>query len=432
MMLHKEWGSVDLISHYYLTWSGRLSSLIYFTFYLKLYHSLPDFHNLMLFNYAFTLSLLVYSVSKIIRFILKKYFQFDFGKMQCIAYSILFIGSFYFFTFQSSEVWWWFCSSFVYLQSIVFLLFGVSLVLSSNKKIYHYLLISFCFAYAGSGSEIYTIIILSLLLFLFLFSKIKKLKPIALIKKSGSFKAVSIAVLSFCISGMICLSAPGNYARLKSEEKNIVSSKQIVVAQDKNEMANIFLSNKKYIVALALSFAWFFLGRHLSSKKLNTIPKPAFKKITLLVFSATFISMLVPFILENILFNTMSIPIRAYTLTSFLLTLNFCLLFFALGYKNWMKSNTTFQFLYLSYLILIVSLLVYTTTVQFNICKQYANAYDNLLHTLIDAKKTNLQGKLTVQKLPDSGVLIPLYIEDKYMSENIEILLELPYKIECK
>ena len=124
---------VEYIKWFYETWSGRWTGNAYFFAVMSASNAFQTIHYFMFIYYIITLILFIYSISTIIKIGAYKLFLVQLEVKKVIIYSVLFLGSFYFLTFQYIEVWWWMCASVDTLQGIVFLLLGTALLLKENK-----------------------------------------------------------------------------------------------------------------------------------------------------------------------------------------------------------------------------------------------------------------------------------------------------------
>lgn len=421
----QELGATDLLSHYYNSWSGRWPTILYFSALMHFSDPFIGFHTYIFIYYIISMVILFFSV----KYILNEIFRKSFNVLPDLTvYSFLFIAGIYFFSFQATEAWWWICSSFVYLQGIIALLAGIALLLKENKRWHHFILITLCFAYAGGSSEIYILVIVFITLFTFLFFKYFHKDRLKYFFNGPHFKSALLATVVFIISATVCLSAPGNRNRMhtdfKSDEKPVTPL--IKADSDPIQIAESF--SKKYPFALAICSLTFLLGSKL--KRLNPhadlFSHPA--KNVFIAFIPFLISVVVTWIFQKLILKEAQLPLRAWTFSSFLLTFFFCYLFFVIGFRSSEKANRIRVFSALIPSIVLIILLLNLTN-QYKITSVYTAQYDQLIDQLETKKQRGEKDTLFVKPLPDPGMLVALYPQDKNISEGLESIMDLPFKI---
>ena len=425
----KELGAFKLLSKYYVSWSGRWPTLLYFSVLLNFSDPLIDFHKYIFVYYLVTLIILFFSLNFILKEVCRKAFHVVLTTIESFVFSILFIASFYFFTFQSTEAWWWICSSFVYLQGIVALLTGTALVLNRKKHFLNLLLIGICFAYLGGSSEVYAISVIAVIISVIVILRYHHREALQSFIKGPYFKSVCLAASTFILSAVISLSAPGNRSRndFRMAEDKSVSLRET----DKRPTQTVLDFVKKYPFALGISMLAFILGRRV--KELNP-GSDLFKRParTLLLATLPFlISVIVTWSFQKLFLKEMIIPARAWTFSSFLLSVYFYFLFFVLGYRIQLKRMSTFLFSILIP-VSVLTLLILNTSNQYKFTSKYANSYDRMIEQLLKANTRGEKDIVFVKSLPDPGMLVPLYPEDKNISEGLEQIMQLRFKIKVE
>jgi len=425
--LFRQKGPVEFVKYIYNNWSGRWAPAIYFSFLLNLSHSFQGIHIYMFLYYCLTLVLFIYSANSILRFVAKTIFKSSVHLFTSLTFSILFMAGFYFFTFQHIEAWWWFCASFAYLQGVVFLLFGTVLILKENKNLLHFILIALSFM--ASCSEIFALIVLSFFVCLF-FYKLRVSGGFSVLKNNSFFKACVIAFISLFFSAVICFIAPGNLNRLNKEippANNSVSTAK----NTNNLLIKNILSQKKYPVAIAISSLFLLLGMKLKINAKEVLELWRLKKLLIFTGALLFISIAVAFSFQFFILKH-PLPLRTWTFTGFCLATFCCAAFIVIGY--YLKSETFFSIYIVKLLIpgFVFAALTYNLYKQYNYTSEYARAYDGLIVLLQEKKKSGNKDTLFVNKLPDSGMLVNLNIEDKNISAGLKNILELDYEIEVR
>lgn len=420
----KELGAIDLLVKYYVNWSGRWPTILYFSALLNFSDPLVYFHKSIFIYHLVTLLILFLSVNSIFAKLSKIALRFEPSKLESFAFNTLFIASVYFFTFESTEVWWWICSSFVYLQGLVALLAGIALVLNKKNNFLNSLFIVICFAYLGGSSEVYVISVIAISISILAFLRFHQQGVFQAFINGSYFKSFCLASVSFLLSAMISFSAPGNRMRNDfSMEKKVSASSEVGARPSQT----VFGFVKKYPFALGICLFSFILARRVKEHNPGSdfFKQPA--NTVLLSALPVLISLILTWSFQK-LFLKEPIPARAWTFSSFLLTVFFWFLFFVLGYKIKLKEQSA---RILSILIpsFVLTLLILNIFNQYKITSNYAEHYDQLITELNVKVNKGEKDTLFVKPLPDPGMLVALYPEDKNISEGLEQIMQLPFKI---
>ncbi len=420
-MLKKQ-GFWDCFRNVYNGWSGRWSATAYFFCVIGLTDNYLHIHYFLVAYHILTLLLLIAAIQMIIQFVFLKFLQITLAILDVLVYSILFIACFYFFTFDSIEAWWWLCSSIAYLQGICFLLVGVALILQHKRGILHDCCISLCFIYAGGCMEIYSMIVLSLFLLGLLYGL--KTKRWEQWKQHKHFNTCSIAMISFLLSTVICVIAPGNYHRRISAIE--ASSVHVSALPGFFNTLEHSLFQKKNGVALLLSALWILLGMKLGERE-RSISGKQMKKAALIGLIPLLVSIVITYLFKIFIMKNGPVPARVWTLTSFFIATWACLLFFLAGYHF---SNSLKRFSFLKPLIPACSMIVLFAYVyrQNDLSSKYAKQHDEVINTLLLAKERS-EKTVVIHPLPDPGMLVPLYIGDGYIDWTLKEVLDLKCEI---
>lgn len=419
---------VDGVNIIYHTWSGRWTDVAYFFSVLTISKSFQNIHYWLFLYHCITLIILIYSINTIIRIVTSKIFDVNLSFKNSLVYSILFIAGFYFSTFQHIEVWWWFSASFCYLQGIVFLLFGISLLLVEKKNKLQYFLISLSFIYVGACFEIYIAIVFCLFLAIFIYFYLKKKEGVLSFKVNYFLKGFVIAFLSFCFSTAIFFSAPGNIERMKIYKTNNSSSVTTRML-DTLDFSNVDFFQKKYLLALGLASVWFFIGLKIKNEKMDVTSY--LKKCLLIASILLIISIVITLAFQFFIFYGKPLPIRAWTFTSFSLFVFCSILFLFLGYFLQNRFNNTTLFLKVVVPLSILVALTYSTYKQYKVTSVYSEKYDELISDLIKEKENRTTKIYYVAPLPNSGMLVFLYL-DGYAAVPLQEILDLDFEIKLR
>jgi len=343
---------------------------------------------------------LYYSIYKIASHLFKNLFS----KFNYFLIVTIFIAGFHFSTFNHIEVWWWISSSICYLQGLIFLLLGVVILLENKKTKLYYTKLFICFLLAGGFFELYSIIILALVFALLIINNYSH-------KKILQNKSLYIATSAFLLSSIINFIAPGNFSR-----KIVLNN----ISGNELNFFDLFLE-PKFIISILFASVFILIGCNYKKRGLflNT------KKAMLLSFSSFLISLLITILFQKIILYNYPIPTRAISLASLLFYIFICICFFVIGYS--FKKNKLFQLIHLSSYIVIIIVMSYITSRQYNYVSKYTTAYDNLITSIKEAEKKG--EKIYYYKaLPNSGMLVYLYLNDYAatpMKDVLEVVIDL-------
>jgi len=405
------------VTEIFNTWSGRWTSWAYL-FAILSSSKFENTHFYIFVYYIFTFLLLSYSTTILTSALIKKLFSITIEYKIAFVYGVLFIAAFFYFTIDHIEAWWWLSASFYYLQGIVFLLFGLAILILEKKNIIHYLLIVLSFIYVGACFEIYILILFCLFGLVGLYYLKNKSQETFLIKYKAYKKAVVVAFLSFFISASICFSAPGNIDRQESVFRLELS---------KNESLNTLPSfQKKYVLALGISSLFILLGMRIRKEGNQVLH---FKKIILIAGIPVFVSIFVTYLFQLFILKDFPIPLRGLTFTSFSIAVFFCILFLYIGYSVQTKYASISSIIKIAFPLFVATSFLIVLQKQYNYASNYAKAYDELIAHLVEAKKDTTKAIVYVKELPSSGMLTHLNIIDNYDKAPLKKILKLDFEI---
>jgi len=416
------WGSMHEM---YFHWSGRWTGFAMYFLSLKLANGFNGFHSVAFVYYVATMAVFVYSIFGIIKplFI---YLKVELDRALILIYSILFIACFYFFTFQNIEVWGWVCGNVFYLQSLALLSAGTALIMKKKRKIIHDFLLSISFVFVGGNNEIASLITgLLLVAVIVCFGYQSKFKILGF-KNSPTFKGLLIALFSLCISSVISFSAPGNIERRGEHQTpthvNQDSSSSIL-------MTNVILQKKTY-VAIGLAALFLILGRRLRRERKIKIDKRIFRKSILIFGVFIFLSLLVLYLFKLLLIDAV-LPLRAYTFTSLILAVFFCLIFLYIGYLIVCNYHVLVIIIELVLPFAVVVLLTTHTYKQYGLASNYAKTYDNTINTIKEGVLKERKEVLYLNRISDAGTLLTIDLRDTNLTmEPLKSILGVKFGIE--
>jgi hypothetical protein len=324
----KKQGLWECFKGVYMGWSGRWTKTAYWFFVMTLTDNYQHIHYFLFAYHLITLLMMIVSLQVIIHFIFLKLFQTVMTKKDTLILSMLFIASFYFFTFDIIESWWWIGSTFAYLQGICFLLAGTALLLKEQKHLFHYCCIGLCFLYVGGSFEIYALLVIGVVAALLLYGK--KAGRWNEWKAQGYLKAVFIALACLLVSTLICFIAPGNYQR-----RGIIANDQLMLLPSLFKdvhLASTFLLQKRWGVAVLLSSLWILTGMKLQEHTNFPLHWKTTRNVLLICLATSIGSVLINEIFKIAILKNALMPSRTFMFASFSIAVFTGLLFLLTGY----------------------------------------------------------------------------------------------------
>jgi hypothetical protein len=403
-MIKKE-GLWECFKGVYMGWSGRWTKTAYWFFVMTL-TDYQHIHYVLFVYHLITLLMLVVSMQVILRFIFLELFQTVLTKKDTLIYSMLFIASFYFFTFDIIESWWWIGSTFAYLQGVCFLLAGTALLLKQQKNLLHYCCIGFCFLYVGGCFEIYALVVLGLFVVFIVFGK--KTGRWNEWKAKGYLNAVFVALSCLLVSTFICFIAPGNYQR-----RGIIVDEQAILLSSlfkDASLASTFVFQKNWGVAVLLSSLWILAGMKIREHSNSVLHWKKARKVLLICLVTSIGSVLVNEIFKMAILKNALMPSRTFMFASFFIAVFTGLLFLFTGYYFFRAAKRFARLLPLIPCCCMLILFAYTYK-QYGSTTRYAKEYDELINTLFLAK-AHAATQVMVEPLPDPGMLLALNVKD--------------------
>jgi hypothetical protein len=421
-MIKKE-GLWECFKGVYMGWSGRWTKTAYWFFVMTL-TDYQHIHYILFVYQLITLLILVVSMQVITRFLFHELFQTVLTKKNTFIYSMLFIASFYFFTFDIIESWWWIGSSFAYLQGICFLLAGTALLLKQQKHLFHYCCIGFCFLYVGGCFEVYALFVLGLFTAFIIYGR--KTGRWKEWKEKKYLEAVFVALTCLLVSALICFIAPGNYQRrgiIANERVPLLSS----LFKDVHVTSTLLLQ-KQGAIAVLISSIWILVGMKIREHTNSHLYWKTARKVLLICLATIVGSVLINEVFKMAILKNVLMPSRTFMLVSFSSAVFTTLLFLFMGYYYFQTAK---RFALLLPLIPCCSMLILFayTYKQCGSTTRYAKQHDELINTLLLAK-AHAEKEVVVHALPDPGMLLPLDVEN--LQWALKEILKLPCEIRVK
>lgn len=424
-------GFFEFINWFYHSWSGRFSSIFCFALVMDATSIFEHRHYFLFLYHTIAFSILIYSANKIIRTGIHKIFQVTISLQTSLVYTILFVAGFYFSTFEHSQVWWWISASVDSLMGIVMLLLGISMLIKEKKTVLHYLFIIISFIYVGGGYEVYSFIVGALFTAGFIYLHFIKKLSFAELKSTVFFKGIALAFITYFISAIISYTAPGNFVRRMSFMADYIIPTGMFHNSSITLTPEIFLQ-KRYFVALAIASIWLLIGMKLRTKFADTQTAKTLNKIAFILFLLIIVSFCITFLFQLFVLVNYPIPLRGWTFTSFSIYCFASFLFLTFGY------HLSLELIFLRKIIVIIIplFILSANTVylyrEYNFTKAYSNEYDKLITILQETKMQKDTKVLYVNPMPDSGMLLPLELEKKWITDPLKQIFNLDYEIQVK
>ena len=192
----------------YCNWEGAYAQGIVYYFFCNLFQN----SNSLLFYNLIVLCCLILSFSFFIFMLLKNYFNYLITKRETFIITLILIGALYFTTSEFGEIWYWLCGSSSYLVPMVFLFLAFGIALTKNKSFsYTALVIILIFLFSGFRINYTLTLIFGLLLsIVFDFYKTKKINRLLL-----------LMLLISAVGLIVFMIAPGNAIRLNKYDNGL-------------------------------------------------------------------------------------------------------------------------------------------------------------------------------------------------------------------
>ncbi len=315
-----------------------------------------------------------------IHFILKQLLE----KKRAFKYTLLLGILIFFSVFHIGESWYWTSAFFPHTLSFLLLLFSIAIFLLRKKTLLHFVSLAIIALYIGNSSEISGIMLMFSLTIIVFFK---------IIKNKSNQKGL-ILFLSFTLIGLVL-----NYLSPGTTNRKEILSAAYPLSFSHAYAYGLFILFKKTAISLLfiLPISIFCIPLWHKINKKHDIYSFIHSKWKRIIFA--YIAFVLLYQLPiAFLFHDIG-PDRIYLLFSAVtaILISIFLAFFL------QKINLDF----LKPIIILSALLFFS--IQFNISKEYANAYDSFTQEISNAKDKK---QIEVKTLPPSGLLYPLNLEN--------------------
>lgn len=420
---HGIWNAMLAAYHSWVTrWFAILFLNVVLTTY-TLFHSLLPYH-------LFTIIVLIFVLMKLIRVVADKILHIRFSFATLLFHSILLLASFFFFTFNIGETWFWITSTAMYLWSIIFLIAGFTIIIQNKITLLKGMLLILCFLFIGGASESIAINTLFLLGGGIVYFNYRNKFSLRNFWSDNRNKMLFIAIVSVVAALLISYAGEGRSLRQSAlPDTGLMKAKFI----------SLKLLVKLVLFQLPLKIHWFIffsvpwivLGQQFSLDKKESLEKILSKifKFFLLFMLLSFIS----FIPVSYLLGETG-PFRTWIMVSFYLTLCCAVCGFYLGCKADLNKKLLNRMFAISLLTLLV-LLIINIKEQNEITSVYAKTVDERMHELIQLKEQENKNTVELNALPPSGMLLSSEISEDsshFTNRHIKNFLDLKFDIRKK
>lgn len=359
----------EIYKNLHSNWHGRWTSNFALLSFIQLY-DFPYF--LQLFNLltATLLFLVIYQLLKAIN----TCYLLGLTKSNLLVYALIVESIFFFSTQSSSETWFWFTGSVVYLWSIIAILGALKIFFISNPKFSSYFIYFIGLIYIGGANE--PLVLFSIIPLLWLMVKD--------IKRKVAFAGLLLLIVSFLINYL----SQGTLNR--DEITPSLGFIDLILYSGYGTVDFLFFEfYSTFFIALILAIPFYILGTTFKNRFYW------FKPIKHLVIAVVLIGL---FSFLNNLFVVFALgslpPDRALISSSLVISMMIVYYFFLLGSSENLKTTS------FTPILAIIILIVFTVN-SIIIHQNYANKVDERIAFILNSKKEII----TVKPLPSSGYL---------------------------
>ncbi len=422
--LKREGGFFEAVNFYYQNWTGRWMAFSYFYLWFGFVSKMSSLKVLVFFYHVVSISVLSFSVHRIIKICFNKIFKQVFSSLLLLNFSILFCSILYFFSFQIIENWWWICSTFFHIQSVVFLCLAISIIIAERSGLFNYFLLIVSGLYIGASSEVMAALIIVLApVFVICFTKANWKKVVEFIFSSPGKKVLTLFVLIF-LSFISNVFSPGVLHRQQVLEGLSalpkVENKELFRFYDSWDQPAIYVFFRpQYLLCVATLLIAFFASNYFFKDLLNKEQVMRLRKIVIPGSLILIIGSLLITTLVNIYaFKSNLGPLRSWIPASFLWLVSLFVIVFFLGIKS--NINMRIRNIGLAGVMSfsVVALGTYLVR-QYQMTTTYANSYDKRWEALKEAKLSSVELDKLYPPI-SSGMLIDTHI-DKEKFEQVNL-----------
>jgi len=411
----------------YNSWVTRWFAILFLNVALRsyiLFHSLLPYH-------LITLLVFTFAVMNFIRALTERFLRVKIPVPVRFLYAVLFTASFFFFTFNTGETWFWITCTSMYLWSIIFFIIGLTCIILTDNKV-NWLtrfICAFCFLFIGGASESTAISILFLLIAGVIYTLYKIKFSFNSFLREERNKLLLISLVAIGVALLISYMGEGRILRQSALPKTGILTAKFIAAKSILKLLLFYLPLKIHWF-IFFSVPWIYLGYQYNSEKKESLEK-VLRQIAVFVFIFLLLSF-ISFIPVSYLLGETG-PFRTWILASLYLAVCCLVCGFYLGYKIEWKKKLLHRAFNISLSTLIVMMTI-NISEQNKITSKYAAAVDQrmIYLTLLQKEKRKT---VELEPLPSSGMLYSAEIsEDSSHFSNLHLkkIMDLPFDIRKK
>jgi hypothetical protein len=419
LWLKKSFGAWNGMMYQYEHWSGRWTAHYLGCLLLEVWKSPYLVPSVCILTF-FLLFLSIKLILKNIFHFLKNEKISGINSLTVIIISTLFLTS-----FSIGETWFWYIIIITYLWSIIAFIFLLGIIFNQKKRSIDYFTIALSTTFIGGASESFALIFLMIILSI-LFFRIAQLKK-TIFDETNIRLIASLIILA--ISFSFSVFAEGTLIRHSLLPHTTLIEKVVIVFKSFIKFFIRYLPGKLFYFLL-FSVPWLVLGN--ICKKDILLEGFPLKKIG--VITKIFIGLIFLMYIPTASVMSETGPDRALSIISFTTTFYFAIVFFIAG------LHISFDSPLLKKITLLFSTLA-AIVLCFHIYNQYTKvsvflkAYNDRMRNIQNASMDNLSGTLSLEKMPDEGMLYwdELSTDTSYFTnQHLRDGLRLTFKVKLK
>jgi hypothetical protein len=416
--------------------SFRLPSKIIFNLFFGFDFGFGNLKNAILLYHLASISFLVFAMFQLLSSIADLFFSKKPSARILLGFSIIWVGAFFFGSFQIADTWFWLISSTIHLQSCTFAILGSAYLLKKRKTFCTYFIMILSFAFAGGSAENLALFLLILLsgsaIYFRLLTKKNANEQIQILFNK-TITALVIVFLAFAFN----LSGSGTEKRISNQTKINMQFKTSLNKDTDHinefSFANIHkaIFNYTKTVSLLFSMSWFFFGLWIRKKGIRIICNLGIlnsKKAILIAAGITFVVLISTIFPLYYVFGG-SGPLRAWTPISMVFSMLSCVLFLLIGYFPYSQYVSVFI---RPMVYALVPIILFYLIRQYSFVTEYSKAFDNRYKYLMQLNRSGNIKTIDIEGLPDSGFLPSgdiTHDENYILNKNYQYVLGLNFKV---
>lgn len=411
----REGGFFEAINFYYQNWMGRWMAFAYFYLWFGSVTTTTTLKVCIFFYHLFTLNILLWSVYRTMKASSNKLFNPEVPNLLIFNFALLFCSALFFFSFQIIENWWWLCSTFFHLQSVVFLSLTISVLVNKKSYWFNYFLLVVSGLYIGASSEVMAVLILVLTPILIIYFQGWSKAQIRAFFFSVAGKKIIVLFLMVLISLCSNVFSPGVMSRQQVLEglsaMPKAENKELFRFYDSWGKPAIYIFLRpQYILFFLLMTVVFFASNSFLKNGINSDRLLKCKKgITRLTFILILIPLVIAAFVNIYAFKSNLGPLRSWIPTSFIWVIIFFSFMIYMGVKIDLSENFKRIGLFLNVFIAMIIMGIYLQR-QYRMTSLYANTYDNRWKALRENKLSNEEIDILYPPV-SSGMLVDTHID---------------------